>query len=1781
MSKQQWTPPSTDIAVSDNVQWQPPSTDVELKKKAGTPAVPNGSKPSVNGPQPSPPSPQNTELSNQLNSALKAYQAHLTPDEQKDYSKVQEAIQNRQPDRIRATTKDEQDAQHAMDSTLGKVTKSLTYLGSKASKGTVQVAKGGAWVYNHMNTALEDTESKGQKEFWDKVDKFTDLGITKGQEQQIEGGKGLLPGLVKTGGMMAEFAPALAGGEYTQLPKTFFALQGLGQGKETIDAADPDKKLHPLVRDAFVLGSGAVNGILMGDLGENVFGKMPAGLRKNIVTDIVANAMKDGAGKELTDEGFKRLLNNGAKDFAEKFQRFGVSALSKYNKSVVDLSALNAANFALKKGVDVTTDKPVFNESSGDLAHSIEDVVTKQAPLFAAIGAVPEATKLLPYSNFKNDIVEHVMNNPNDAEAIKAKMADLGQQSGWTPEEVQATNQHVDQIADAAKKLPDNIKPEKKADAVQLLLDKDKLQGELTKEQSKREGFDESVKDIPSKQEEYLTNKVDQANDKLRTLVTGKPTTYSKGIGEEDGLFFKTTDGKKEEITENRYNLENLERTTKNQQNESNENAQKGNEESSQGGEKGQSSQEENGQGKEDVLTTGAENAPLNTENDEGFGPIVSEKRNGINYDGRTISVDPITREKLPFGKGFAFGDVSKDSFRNTGFRDILKEKLKKHGVIYTLTGASDDVLRVAKKIIGDDVEAKEFKVGDNTYTALIDKKIAEQRKGESKNAIQEQSREEQQKETDEKIKEFQKNFPDHHVDVLEDLPEHVVRTFDRVDADLPTDPVAINEASDWLYNKYKELTKMKLSDTRMLTIPQIEAMQEQLGQDIAALENHKLKYHGEADETQPETSANTSTVSESDKTEIRKEITPVGEFSPIHFSPKEHQEANDLLAEHGITIKDIEDEQQERNAGSEEPAPATTDEKGIQQPPDDGAGNAGKTGPGEAPQSEEGKNKPVAIRNEGAEKGGTDVKKTILTQRAYEGTISEDVKKHLEEKGLTRKSFSQEERSSQATNFINKFGDDAAYQAIKAGDIDGGLAASILAQLQIKNSAEMAGLPKGAERDALAKKQADYIDLAEQKGYLGGEFNGQLAFEYQNAELNYANVKKQVEKLTNKPLTQEQETKIKNITSENEKLKNQLQQAEAKLIDETDKAFKAGEEAAKNETKAEKAKRIADKLRKNAKLQRPGVFSAATPASLVWDAAIEVTAKSIEAGGKIADAIEEGIKHIKGTDWYKSLSDNKKKLAEDEFKRANNDHAGSTDLADLQARFVDKADNKFSPFEARDIWGYVKAAYLDNGASYRDAVSKTAADLGLSWRQISEAITTPKVKRMSDEMWKRQADYARNRAAIKNWIGDQNKSAAGKLLQKISGMFRGVAVFGHGGIFVGTHAGMTLFNPSMWNKTIPAFFRGWRFAYGNEGNYERSIEELKNSQNYVLAQRAGLKNNPERINTEEYQKSQKYLGKLGLAGEKGFNAIKVLRQDLFDHHFNKLSPDERDDPAVAKSIAHIVNLATGATNLNIPAWVNEASFAGGMEAARWEKLTASPAKATQVALNSIFNPSKATTADRVFAKVWARRVGEQLATYTGALLANSAIQNNLNPKNPVNITNPNAPDFLKFKFGDMTIDPTSGMRSTAMFMRTLGMIPFESKQELHGDKRIAALGKGVAGYVRGKLAPLYGTGADFFTGTDFSGNVMPYSGDKPGKGKHKLDWLEYGSSKLPLPVAEAFTVYYKSALEHGADKSTLDDVINGIMSGAISGSTGFRVGEYGDKDAEKNKPKMKKAYEK
>lgn len=786
---------------------------------------------------------------------------------------------------------------------------------------------------------------------------------------------------------------------------------------------------------------------------------------------------------------------------------------------------------------------------------------------------------------------------------------------------------------------------------------------------------------------------------------------------------------------------------------------------------------------------------------------------------------------------------------------------------------------------------------------------------------------------------------------------------------------------------------------------------------------------------------------------------------------------------------------------------------------------------------------------------------------------------------------------------------------------------------------AKSEGMKSEEYKNAVKEIEKYYVDKVKKLGTLAHRAFVSLQGERDLNTGSFTVVKKEFENNQGSKATPEQEQKINDLVKANNDLKQQLDALDKRLIEETEKNINA--EKLKQKL-SEKAKKIANTVRR-LKLSRPNTFSAATPASLVWDGAVEVAAKIIEASGSIADAVENGIEHIRNSEWYKGLSDDKKNNAEKDFEDAVNNKREKTSeekrvenlekqLKDLQegkikpgkdkivrterekalikqikeekealglndkikpvkgslpvdeniskvndliSKFVDKKGNKFTPDEAKSIWAYGKSEYLNKSVDYRDMISYVANDLGLSFDQVYHAITTTKTKPISDAAWRKSADLRMSQIKTKDYVDKADRSGLSRAYHAIADPFRSVAVFGHGHIFVGTHAGMTLFDLPRAHHTIKAFFNGIRFAYGNTPFYERSMAQLKNDPNYTIADRAGLQNNPNETNSDDYQKFSKgwgkALSKIGLTGVKGFNAIKVLRQNLFNAHFNKLNAAQKADPSVAESIAHLVNNATGATNLTLPKWTQEVSFAGNMEAARWEKLTANPLNATKTALKAIITPDKVTDAEKVFAKVWASRVGWQIATYAGILAVNAAIQNTLNPKNKVNLTRPNDPDYLKMKVADKDVNMTSGMLGTIGFITKLVHESGESQKELKGDTRLKAFGKSAATYGRGKLSPFYATIADLVTQQDFARNPLPFSKDKPTGTAHTLTWGEYAWQKAPIPVADAAKTVYEEMQANGMSKPHIEQFFSGLATMAETSSTGFRVNDSYKKKYEIN----------
>lgn len=728
----------------------------------------------------------------------------------------------------------------------------------------------------------------------------------------------------------------------------------------------------------------------------------------------------------------------------------------------------------------------------------------------------------------------------------------------------------------------------------------------------------------------------------------------------------------------------------------------------------------------------------------------------------------------------------------------------------------------------------------------------------------------------------------------------------------------------------------------------------------------------------------------------------------------------------------------------------------------------------------------------------------------------------------------------------------------------------------------------------------------------------------------------------TGKDFTPEQAAKAKELATQVKALTDKVSKLEKQLTEAHEKAAGTEPEA---KTIKEKAKKAADWIRKG-KSAPPGSFSAATPASLVWDGMVEAAAKIVEAGGTIADAIDAGIKHLKDSDWYKGLSQDKQNNAIKDFvefteksekeatknspkseyrqleaernrqlkkvsdlndkldklklwgerekktkgkykedtpeienlkdqiyaeneklKKIEKKQAETNHNKELSTRFANKTDNKFDAEDAKDIWEYAKKEYLDKGKNYVDTINNTSKDLGLSPEQVRNAITQPKGTRIiSDEIYIQQAKRTDAINEAKRWVKTNNQPKLIKFFKAMPNFFFAAKVFGHGTVGMITHAGTNIFRPTAWKTYWPNFFRQFKYAFGGMtkaglATYNKAMEDLKSHPDFIFWKRAGLAVDPKE-KYDEYSGIGKVFGWFGAIGDRGFNTLKIYRLEMAKMFYDRLSNVEKADPETAKEIAKIVNHSTGTSEVKIPGWTTTAFFAPKLEASRWQGLITDPGKA----IKTFAGWNKATPAERVQAKIVARKAGEIMATYMAGLAANSAILSLTSSKQSINYTDPLHSDWLKFKAGDKTIDATGGMEATLRFIGTLlhtGYLAYTgSKKELKDkpqDKDYKTIGQ----QARYKLSPFMSTVMDFATGTDAMGRPLPGSKVKPPKDVEPYTWKSYIlEQQLPIPIAEGIKGTIESMKERGMDNTQIKDVLTGILIGAVSGGTGAKVGK-------------------
>lgn len=350
------------------------------------------------------------------------------------------------------------------------------------------------------------------------------------------------------------------------------------------------------------------------------------------------------------------------------------------------------------------------------------------------------------------------------------------------------------------------------------------------------------------------------------------------------------------------------------------------------------------------------------------------------------------------------------------------------------------------------------------------------------------------------------------------------------------------------------------------------------------------------------------------------------------------------------------------------------------------------------------------------------------VVNRLYEGETSDTIKKVAEDSGLTYEVESQEQAQKKSKAFVEKVGINGALEAVRTGVVKGAEKAFVYADIldkiqEASDNADTKQREKVEEQYLAVLTEA--TNMFDQEARDSGRFISALNRIYNNSKIKYS-LSRQIERykaanngdISDAVLAKfkEADAKIKELEAKISEVEKRAEEAEQKAAMQNIINNIEQQASKKPYTNKQKAKKVANNIRK-LKITKPDAFNAAT-AGIVWDAAVEIVAKTVETGGTVADGINKAITYVKKTKWYKGLSDDKKKDAENQFRRS----------------VLDSEDNNVPQVTVEDGVIYIPEAvirnYVESGIKDIDSLSQAILDTiseshpEITLRDVRDAIT-------------------------------------------------------------------------------------------------------------------------------------------------------------------------------------------------------------------------------------------------------------------------------------------------------------------------------------------------------------------------------------------------------------------------------------------------------------------------
>jgi hypothetical protein len=505
------------------------------------------------------------------------------------------------------------------------------------------------------------------------------------------------------------------------------------------------------------------------------------------------------------------------------------------------------------------------------------------------------------------------------------------------------------------------------------------------------------------------------------------------------------------------------------------------------------------------------------------------------------------------------------------------------------------------------------------------------------------------------------------------------------------------------------------------------------------------------------------------------------------------------------------------------------------------------------------------------------------------------------------------------------------------------------------------------------------------------------------------------------------------------------------------------------------------------------------------------------------------------------------------------------------------KAGSAWTPEQAKALWRSARTNYLDKGVNdFNDIRHGLAGDYGIPVSDITKGLASVRgTRELTNDLYAKMQANRRITNQAKSWLSDAKNPAWINVAKSVPGFFFNLITFGHGTVGMITHGGPEMFDPTMIKQYWTNFGKQFKLiglheakVFGGPGMgayHERLMQDLVRDPNFITAKRAGLANDPFKYQ-DDYQNAGvvKAFKDIGLMGNRGFDGLKLFRQDMFNKRWAGL-PDALKTPDMAKYVADMINHATGVVQSSVGSKSgNWLLFAPKLEASRWAFLLGDPAKTSKTFINWKNETPEARNAALAEVKQKALLAG----MYFGALAINQGLLSATGSDQKVNFTNPRRGDWLSFKVNGYNLGIISPLIGTVRFLANLihDASGDRSKFEAMQSTRFNEAAKDAAQYARGKLSPFARIASDSVFQSDFMGRPMPWSNDKvPSSLKHQgittpYGYGEYASQNLtPIPISAAMREVWKS---QGMNDDQVDKWIKALTIGGVEGVTGARLAE-------------------